>query len=125
MMLRQEATLDRSIDRKVRILLRLRKEFANPPIAPAGHDDGAKIGNIEGAPDSDMSFKNSQGVETVENLKMKERRGNVIEKKGVVGNAGGHQVEDLLEPHGVESALVEQARHLGGFFRPALLQQAD
>ena len=31
MMLRQEAALDRSIDRKVRILLRLRKEFDRPP----------------------------------------------------------------------------------------------
>jgi hypothetical protein len=40
MMLRQEAALDRSIDRKVRILLRLRKESANLPTAPAGQDLG-------------------------------------------------------------------------------------
>ena len=82
MMLRQEAALDRSIDRKVRILLRLRKEFTNPPVAPAGQDDGGRMENNEEALDSDIVSENSQGVETVENLKMKERRGNVYENKG-------------------------------------------
>jgi hypothetical protein len=119
MMLRQEAALDRSIDGKVRILLRLRKEFADLPIAPAGQDDGARMENMEGvldsdsssqnsqgkeftnlptappgqddgarmenmekALDSDSSSYNSQGVETAENLKMKERSGNVYENKG-------------------------------------------
>jgi len=119
MMLRQEGALDRSIDRKVRILLRLRKESANLPIAPTGQDDGARMENIEKALDSDIpsqnsqseeftnfpvtppgqddgarmeniekilesdiSSQNSQGVETVENLKMKERSGNVYENKG-------------------------------------------
>jgi hypothetical protein len=119
MMLRQEAALDRSIDRKVRILLRLRKEFANLPItpggqddagrmenieetvesdivadnsgsekftnlviAPSGQDDGARMGNMEEIVESDIAPENSQGVETVENLKMKERSGNVVENKG-------------------------------------------
>ena len=119
MMLHQEAALDRSIDRKVRILLRLRKEFTNLPVAPAdqdnggrmenivealdsdivsdnlqteeftnlpitppGHDDGGRMENVEEALDSDISPHNSQCVETVENLKMKERRGNVYENKG-------------------------------------------
>jgi len=82
MMLRQEAALDRSIDRKVRILLRLRKEFTNPPIAPAGQDDGARTENIEDVPESDIVSENSRGVETVESLKMSERRGNVVENKG-------------------------------------------
>jgi len=82
MMLRQEAALDRSIDRKVRILLRLRKESANLPTAPPGQDDGGRMENMEEAPDSDISPENSQGVETVEKLKMKERRGNVYENKG-------------------------------------------
>jgi hypothetical protein len=50
MMLRQEGALDRSIDRKVRILLRLRKEFTDLPIAPAGQDDGARMANIERHP---------------------------------------------------------------------------
>jgi hypothetical protein len=79
MMLRQEGALDRSIDRKVRILLRLRKEFANLPIAPAGQDDGARMENMEEIADSDISPENSRSVETVENLKMKERSGNVID----------------------------------------------
>jgi hypothetical protein len=156
MMLRQEAALDRSIDRKVGILLMLRKELTNPPVAPAGQDDGARMENIEEVLDSDISSQKPQSMATVENLTMKERSGNVIEnkgsrlgnrersgnivenkcsyaqnagmllkRKGVVGNAGGHQVEDLLEPYGVESALVQHARHLGGFFQPALLQQVD
>ena len=118
MMLRQEAALDRSIDRKVRILLRLRKEFsdlliaptgqddgarmenveeatdsnivsevsqrrefANLPITPPGQDDGGRMENIEDVPDRDSVSAHSQGVETVESLKMKERRGNVVENK--------------------------------------------
>jgi hypothetical protein len=134
----------------------LRKELTNPPVAPAGQDDGARMENIEEVLDSDISSQKPQSMATVENLTMKERSGNVIEnkgsrlgnrersgnivenkcsyaqnagmllkRKGVVGNAGGHQVEDLLEPYGVESALVQHARHLGGFFQPALLQQVD
>jgi hypothetical protein len=82
MMLRQEAALDRSIDRKVRILLRLRKDFIDYAVAPSGQDDGARMGNIEEVPDSDKSSDNSQGVETVENLKMNELCGNVLENKG-------------------------------------------
>jgi DNA-binding transcriptional MerR regulator len=82
MMLRQEAALDRSIDRKVRILLRLRKDFIDHPVAPTGQDDSARMENIEEVPDSDKSSDNSQGVETVENLKMNEPCGNVVENKG-------------------------------------------
>ena len=82
MMLRQEAALDRSIDRKVRILLRLRKEFIDHPMAPAGQDDGGRMENIEEGHDSDNSSDNSQSVGTVGDLKLSERRGNVIENKG-------------------------------------------
>jgi hypothetical protein len=82
MMLRQEAALDRSIDRKVRILLRLRKDFSNLPIAPAGQDDAGRIENIDEAVDSDIPSQNSQSVEAVENLKLNEQCGNVIENKG-------------------------------------------
>jgi hypothetical protein len=82
MMLRQEAALDRSIDRKVSLLLRLRKEFTNSPIAPAGQDDGARTENIEEVPDSDIKSENpQQDMEIIENLKMKERHGNVIENR--------------------------------------------
>jgi hypothetical protein len=134
MMLRQEAALDRSIDRKVRILLRLRKEstnlpiapagqgnggrvenieealasdissqnsqseeFTNLPIAPPGQNDGARTENIEKALDSDITSENSQGVEMVENLKMNELCGNVIENKGSRlnnGDRGGNIVEN-------------------------------
>jgi hypothetical protein len=82
MMLRQEGALDRSIDRKVRILLRLRKESANLPVAPAGQDDGARMENFEEVLDSDIMPDNPQGEETVQNIKMKERCGDVYENKG-------------------------------------------
>jgi hypothetical protein len=81
-MLRQEAALDRSIDRKVRILLRLRKESANLPTAPPGQDDGRRMGNVEEILDSDIVSDESQGVETVEDIKLNDRSGNVIENKG-------------------------------------------
>jgi hypothetical protein len=141
MMLRQEAALDRSIDRKVRILMRLRKESINPPITPGGQHNGARMENTEEIVESDMSSEKPQSVEAVENLKMTEQCGNLIENKGpasgspgrswnlienkdscaqnagmslkrkeVVGNAGLRQVEYHLEPHGVESALVQHAR---------------
>jgi hypothetical protein len=82
MMLRQEAALDRSIDRKVRILLRLRKESATHPAAPPGQDDGARMENIEKVLGSDITSENSQSVGAVEDLKLNEQRGNVIENKG-------------------------------------------
>jgi hypothetical protein len=82
MMLRQEAALDRSIDRKVSILLRLRQESTNLPIGPPGQDDGGRVENIEEILGSDISSHKSQGVETFENSKMNERCGNVVENKG-------------------------------------------
>jgi hypothetical protein len=82
MMLRQEAALDRSIDRKVRILLRLRKESSNLPVAPPVQDDGGRMENVEKALESDISSENSQSVEAAENLKMKEQSWNVYENKG-------------------------------------------
>ena len=56
MMLRQEAALDRSIDRKVRILLRMREESNNPPIPPPGQTDGGgKLQQIENtSPENDI-----------------------------------------------------------------------
>jgi hypothetical protein len=84
MMLRQEGALDRSIDRKVRILLRLRKNFSNLPTARAGQDDGASMESIDEAPGSDIVSYDSQGVETLEDSKLKERCGNVYENNGPV-----------------------------------------
>jgi hypothetical protein len=82
MMLRQEGALDRSIDRKVRILLRLRKESTNLPTAPASQEDGARMENTEEVTDSDSMSHTSQGVETLEDSKLKERCGNVYENNG-------------------------------------------
>ncbi len=94
MMLRQEAALDRSIDRKVRILLRLRKESTDlvgtrhgVSLLPLGEGDGGRMENMEGVPDSDIMSYTSQRVEAGENLKMTERCGNVLENKGSGPNA--------------------------------------
>jgi hypothetical protein len=84
MMLRQEAALDRSIDRKVRILLRLRKEAADLPITPGGQDDAGRMEKIDEVVESAIVPETSQGAEAVEDLKMKERCGNVIENKGLL-----------------------------------------
>jgi hypothetical protein len=118
MMLRQEAALDRSIDRKVRILLRLRKESTNLPVAALGQDDHARMGNIEEPLDSNISPDDSQIVEALEDLKMTERCGNVVENKGASldnGDRRGNVVESestyaqdggmLLRTKGVSSRL--------------------
>jgi len=57
-------------------------ELTSLPSAPTGQDDGATMENIEEALDSDRVSHTTQSVETVENLKMKERSGNTIENKG-------------------------------------------
>jgi hypothetical protein len=82
MMLRQEAAMDRSIDRKVRILMRLRKEAANPPIAPGGQDDGTKMESTEEIVGSDIMAANSHEGKAVEELKLNEQCGNIYENKG-------------------------------------------
>ncbi len=58
------------------------EEFTNLPIVTFDQTDGARMKNIEQVFDSDISSANSQSVEALENLKMKERRGNVVENKG-------------------------------------------
>jgi hypothetical protein len=82
MLLRQEGALDRSIDRKVRILLRLRKDMTDLPVAPAGHDDGGGMEDVEKAPESAIMSHNLQGVEAAENSKLKEQCANIYENKG-------------------------------------------
>ena len=81
MLLRQEASLDRSIDSKVRILMRLRKELASPALAPPGEDECAGMETTDEIPDEDIMPKNSKGVEAVEDSKKNELCGNVIENK--------------------------------------------
>jgi hypothetical protein len=81
MMLRQEAALDHSIDRKVRILLRLRKDATDRPVAPAGQGDGAGVENTEEIVESDIWAQAPQGGGAVKELKMNEQSGNVTENK--------------------------------------------
>ncbi len=73
---------DRSIDRKVRILLRLRKDFTDLLVVPPSEDDGGVMEDIESGIESDIMSYDLQGVEAVENSKMKEQCANVIENKG-------------------------------------------
>jgi len=74
MLLRQEGALDRSIDRKVRILLQLRKETG-------GGDGGGQSRSVEEPADSTVP-EIAELVEAASNKKLRERRGNVDEKKG-------------------------------------------
>jgi hypothetical protein len=101
MMLRQEAALDRYIDRKVRILLRLRKEFTDLPVAP-GQDNGGRMENMEEAPDSDIMPATTQSVEAVEDTKMRDQCRNVHENKGplwkTAGEAGISMKTNVLTP---------------------------
>ena len=67
---------------KVRILLRLRKEMGDAPLAPPGEDDGAGMGSTEKILEDDIMTERLQGVETAETSKMSEQCANVIENKG-------------------------------------------
>jgi hypothetical protein len=79
-LVRQEGSLDRSIDRKVRILLRLRKESTSLAGAAAGGwGDAAREGREAGA---DSVPENGELVQAASNTKLKERTGNVAENKG-------------------------------------------
>ncbi len=81
MLLRQEASLDRSIDRKVRILMRLRKELPNVPVALPEEDDGASMEPTEKILDDDIVPEHFQSVATAEAPKMSEQCANVTENK--------------------------------------------
>jgi hypothetical protein len=103
-MLRREAALDHSIDRKVRILLRLRKDAADRPVAPASQDqdDGVRMENTAEVVESDISAQSPQSVEAVEDSKSYEQCGNVYENKGPLwktgGEAGMSMKTDVLIP---------------------------
>jgi hypothetical protein len=116
MMLRQEAALDRSIDRKVRILLRLRKESSNLPVAPPGQDDGARTENAEEIIDSDIPSDNPQSVGTVEDLKLKDRRGNVIENKGsrLENWRGSGNVIENTASYALKAGMLLKRKDVGG-----------
>src|SRR5208337_1038498 len=96
MLVRQEGSLDRSIDRKVRILLALRKELATRPMAPPGEDDGERKESMEEVGDSDKMSHDLQGVEAVESSKMQEQCANVTENKGAAFSSPRRNEENLL-----------------------------
>src|SRR5208337_2279384 len=84
MMLRQEGSLDRSIDRKVRILVALRREYASgslPNMPPDGDADTNRT-NIGKISQGDVSRETPQPVGAVGDTKMTERSLNVRENKG-------------------------------------------
>jgi hypothetical protein len=54
-----------------------------------GEADRGPRQDIEKVPDSDIVSDNSKGGETVENLKMNERYGNVYENKGPLWKTWG------------------------------------
>jgi len=118
MMLRQEAALDRSIDRKVRILLRLRKELTNPPIAPAGQVDGPRVGNLEEIVNSDIASDNSQSVGMVEDLKLNARCGNVIENKGsgFEDRQGSGNVTENKSSYALKAGMLLKRKDVGGMW---------
>jgi hypothetical protein len=84
MMLGREAALDRSIDRKVRILLALRKEFATSdlPSTSADGDNDPDMAHTDNTLERDVPSENLQTVGTTENTKTTERSLNVYENKG-------------------------------------------
>jgi hypothetical protein len=115
-MLRQEGALDRSIDRKVNILLRLRKESANRPIAPPGNDDGARMENIEETVDSDIMTARSESVGAVEHSKLNEQYGNVYENKGAAcgGPVKDRNVIENAYSYAQSSGMLLKTKEVGG-----------
>ena len=118
MMLRREETLDRSLDRKVKILLGLRKKSPAPPVSTAGQGNDEETENVEGiaaasipsqamatqgaspgqAPISEVAEQVS-GSTVAQQAKIEERSGNVAISKGPpwpVGPAENCQVKKCL-----------------------------
>jgi len=87
MLLRREETLDRSIDRKIKMLLSLRKEAAKQARAPAANQPvdaplaGARPGHEISAPASPAPGEGGSAAAALQE-KIDERTGNVIENKG-------------------------------------------
>ena len=103
-LVRQEGSLDRSIDRKVKILLQLRKEADRCATAPASGDGGAERESVAEA--AGRVPENGELVEAAGNKKLQEQRGNVSENRGWFAAALASSrppVENsspLLEPQG-------------------------
>jgi hypothetical protein len=115
-MLRQEAALDRSIDRKVRILLRLRKESANRPVALPSQDNGERMENVGEVFDSDFMSDVSESVETARGSKVNEQYGNVYENKGPTrsGPAQSRNVTENAYSYAQSSGMLLKTKEVGG-----------
>jgi hypothetical protein len=83
-MVRLESALDCSIDRKVRILLALRREYTsgNLPSAPSDGDTGTSTADMGRASENDVPSETPQPVGMPEKTKLTERSLNVHENKG-------------------------------------------
>jgi hypothetical protein len=83
-MVRLESALDRSIDRKVRILLALRKEYAsgNLPNIPYDGDTGMSMTDMDAISENDVPSETLKPLATPEKTKLTERSLNVHENKG-------------------------------------------
>jgi len=88
LLVRQEGSLDRSIDRKVRILLRLRKESAAYAFDPGGEEGGGLSESLEAVLDGDSpEDRELRGM--LKKSKLQKRSGNVAENKGAGLEDGG------------------------------------
>jgi hypothetical protein len=81
---RQQGALDRSIDRKVRILLALRKGFSigDRPALPTGQADGAEMEKTDAILGTDIPLESPATKEASQLEKFNERSGNIVENKG-------------------------------------------
>jgi hypothetical protein len=116
MLLRQEAALDRSIDRKVRILLRLRKDWTDLLAVPRSEDDGGGMEEIESAIDSDIMSYGLQGMEAAENSKVKEQCANVTENKGPAFSSPGRSgnVTENTGSYALKTVMSWKTKGVGG-----------
>ena len=89
-LVRQQGALDRSIDRKVRILIALRKEWqsASFPNMPPREELGRSRGGIGGLSRADIMSNGFGASGTDENTKLQERSLNVTENKGSLWKTG-------------------------------------
>ena len=101
LMLRREETLDRSIDRKIKLLLSLRKNVGAPLVGARADDEGGHKGRPYGEPDASRTGTPACAGEGIAGSretgkracptpkKIDERTGNVDENKGQSWNTAG------------------------------------
>ena len=116
MLLRQEGALDRSIDRKVRILLRLRKDLTDLPAAPVGQDDGGGVEDTEKVSASAIMSNNLQSVQAVKVSKMNEQCWNVYENKGSTSTRPGPSgnIAETTGSYELKAGMLLKGRNVGG-----------